>query len=290
MYPAPFEYHVPTTVAEAVALLGRWQDDAKLIAGSQSLIPMMKLRLVQPKHVIDLRKVPGLSGISESDGALWIGALTTHWDIEASEIARSRLPILSEAAGGIGDAQVRNLGTIGGSLAHADPAADWPAVTTALDASVRVVGPKGERTLPVEKLITGPLTTVLAADEILVQVRVPLPGARSGSAYEKLPHPASRFAIVGVAAAVELDGKGTVQRARVALTGLLPKATRAAAVEQALQGKATSPDYLTSASRRAADGLELRADSIGSADYKAHLAAVYTERALRRAVARAVES
>jgi len=290
MYPAPFEYHVPSTVAEAVALLGRWQDDAKLIAGSQSLVPMMKLRLTQPKHVIDLRKVPGLTGISESDGALFIGALTTHRDIEASEIARSRLPVLSEAAGGIGDAQVRNLGTIGGSLAHADPAADWPAVTTALDASVQVAGPRGERNVPVEKLIVGPLTTVLEPGEILVQVRVPLPGARSGSAYEKLPHPASRFAIVGVAAAVELDGKGTVRRARVAVTGLGPKVTRAAAVEQSLQGKATSPDYLKTASRRAADGLELRADSIGSADYKAHLAAVYTERALRRAVARAAES
>jgi aerobic carbon-monoxide dehydrogenase medium subunit len=290
MYPAPFEYHVPSTVAEAVALLGRWQDDAKVIAGSQSLIPMMKLRLATPKHVIDLRKVPGLTGVSEEGGALVIGALTTHRDIESSEIARSRLPILSEAAGGIGDPQVRNLGTIGGSLAHADPAADWPAVTTALDASVQVAGPQGQRTVPVEKLITGPLTTVLEPGEILVQVRVPLPDARSGSAYEKLPHPASRFAIVGVAAAVELDGKGTVQRARVAVTGLGPKVTRATAVEQALQGKATSPDYLTSASRRAADGLELRADSIGSADYKAHLAAVYTERALRRAVARAVES
>src|SRR5437879_3999150 len=220
MYPAPFEYHVPSTVAEAVALIGKWQDDAKLISGSQSLIPMMKLRLVQPKHVIDLRKVPGLAGVSESDGALLIGALTTYRAIETSEIARSRLPVLSEAAGGIGDAQVRNLGTIGGSLAHADPAADWPAVTTALDASVQVAGPRGERNVPVEKLIVGPLTTVLEPGEILVQVRVPLPGARSGSAYEKLPHPASRFAIVGVAAAVELAGKGTVRRARVAVTGL----------------------------------------------------------------------
>src|SRR5216683_2255258 len=279
MYPAPFEYHVPSTVAEAVALLGQWQDDAKLIAGSQSLVPMMKLRLVQPKHVIDLRKVPGLVGVSESDGALIIGALTTHRAIETSEIARSRLPILSEAAGGIGDPQVRNLGTIGGSLAHADPAADWPAVTVALDATV-----------PVEQLISGPLTTVLEPGEILVQVRIPLPGARSGSAYEKLPHPASRFAIVGVAVAVALDGKGAVQRARVALTGLGPKVTRAGSVEQALQGKATSPDSLKAAAARAAEGLELRPDSVGSADYKAHLAAVYTERALRRAVARAVES
>ena len=289
MYPAPFEYHTPSTVAEAVALLGKFQDDAKLIAGSQSLIPMMKLRLVQPKHVVDLRKVPGLSGISEAEGALVVGALTTYRAIETSELARSRLPILPETAGNIGDAQVRNLGTIGGSLAHADPSADWPAVTVALDATVKIAGPRGERSVPVEQLISGPLSTVLEPAEILVQVRFPLPAARSGSAYEKLPHPASRFAVVGAAAAVTLDGKGAVQRARVALTGLGPKVSRATAVEQALQGKATSPEALQSAASRAAEGLDLRADGTGSAEYKAHLVAVYTERALRRAVARAVE-
>jgi len=289
MYPAPFEYHTPSTVAEAVALLGKFQDDAKLIAGSQSLIPMMKLRLVQPKHVVDLRKVPGLSGISEAEGALVVGALTTYRAIETSELARSRFPILPETAGNIGDAQVRNLGTIGGSLAHADPSADWPAVTVALDATVKIAGPRGERSVPVEQLISGPLSTVLEPAEILVQVRFPLPAARSGSAYEKLPHPASRFAVVGAAAAVTLDGKGAVQRARVALTGLGSKVSRATAVEQALQGKATSPEALQSAASRAADGLDLRADGTGSAEYKAHLVAVYTERALRRAVARAVE-
>ena len=289
MYPAPFEYHTPSTVAEAVALLGKFQDDAKLIAGSQSLIPMMKLRLVQPKHVVDLRKVPGLSGISEAEGALVVGALTTYRAIETSELARSRFPILPETAGNIGDAQVRNLGTIGGSLAHADPSADWPAVTVALDATVKIAGPRGERSVPVEQLISGPLSTVLEPAEILVQVRFPLPAARSGSAYEKLPHPASRFAVVGAAAAVTLDGKGAVQRARVALTGLGSKVSRATAVEQALQGKATSPEALQSAASRAAEGLDLRADGTGSAEYKAHLVAVYTERALRRAVARAVE-
>ena len=290
MYPAPFEYHAPSTVAEAVSLLGKWQDEAKLIAGSQSLVPMMKLRLVQPKHVIDLRKVPGLSGISESDGALLIGAFTTHRAIEASEIVRSRLPIMSEAAGNIGDTQVRNAGTIGGSLAHADPAADWPAVTTAVGASIRIAGPRGERTVPVDQFISGPLTTVLEPNEILVQVRVPLPVGRTGGAYEKLPHPASRFAIVGVAAVVTLDRKGAVESARVALTGLGPKVSRASRVEQALQGGATTAASLKSAAARAAEGLELRADSIGSADYKAQLAAVYTERALRRAVARATET
>jgi aerobic carbon-monoxide dehydrogenase medium subunit len=290
MYPAPFEYHAPGTLQEAVALLGTYQDDAKLIAGSQSLVAMMKLRLVQPKHVVDLRKVPGLVGISEADGALVIGALTTHHDIEESEAVQTRFPMMCEAAGGIGDAQVRNMGTIGGSLAHADPAADWPAVTCALDASVRIAGPRGERNVPVEQFIAGPLTTVLEPNEIVVQVRIPLPPARSGSAYEKLPHPASRFAIVGAAAAVTLDGRGSVQRARVALTGLASKVTRAARVEKALEGIAPSPASLKAAAERAAEGLELRADAIGSADYKAHLAAVYTERAVRRAIARAVES
>ena len=289
MYPAPFEYHAPSTVQEAVALLGTYQDDAKVIAGSQSLVAMMKLRLVQPKHVVDLRKVAGLVGISESDGALVIGALTTHRAIETSKVIRTRFPMMAEAAGSIGDAHVRNMGTIGGSLAHADPAADWPAVTCALDASLRIAGPRGERNVPVEQFIAGPLTTVLEPSEIVVQVRIPLPAPRSGGAYEKLPHPASRFAIVGSAATLTLDGRGAVQRARIALTGLAPKVVRAKAVEKALEASAPSPTSLRTAAQRAGDGLELRADAIGSADYKAHLAAVYTERALRRAVARALE-
>src|SRR5256885_3300415 len=195
--------------------------------------------------------------------------------------------MLAEAASGIGDAQVRNLGTIGGSLSHADPAADWPAATCALEASVRIAGPRGERNVPVEQFISGPLTTTLEPNELVIQIRVPLPGARSGSAYEKLPHPASRFAIVGAAAALTLDGRGTVQRVRVALTGLSPKVARAFRVEKALEGTVPSPASLDAAAEKAAEGLELRADAIGSADYNAPLAAVFTRRALRRAVARA---
>jgi aerobic carbon-monoxide dehydrogenase medium subunit len=290
MYPAQFEYHAPSTVAEAVALLDRFQDDAKLISGSQSLVPMMKLRLVQPKHVVDLRKVPGLTGIVEEGGAIVIGAMTTHRAIEASALLRARLPVLPEAAAMIGDAQVRNLGTIGGSLSHADPAADWPAVTMALDASVRVAGPRGERTVPVQEFIQGPLTTSLEPSEILVHVRIPLPKAKAGSAYEKLPHPASRFAIVGVAAVVALDARGTIQAARVAVTGLGARATRATAVEKALQGAQPTPAALDAAAGHAADGIELREDAIGSPAYKAHLAAVHAGRALRRAVGRAKES
>jgi aerobic carbon-monoxide dehydrogenase medium subunit len=288
MYPAPFDYHTPATLSEALGLLDRFRDDAKLLAGSQSLIPLMKLRLATPGHLVDLRKVSGLAGITESDEELRIGAMTRYREIETSKLVRAKIPAMSEAAGQIGDAQVRNMGTIGGSLAHADPSADWPAVTVALDASVRIVSRAGERTLKVEELIQGPLTTGLEPGEILVQVRVPLPRGRTGSAYEKLPHPASRFAIVGVAARISLDG-AKVREARVAITGLGSKVTRATGVEQALVGQGSDPAMLDAAAARAAEGLELRADLIGSADYKANLAKVYTARALRRAVGRARE-
>jgi len=289
MYPASFEYHTPTTLAEAIALLGRYGDEAKVISGSQSLIPLMKLRLAQPGHLVDLRKVDGLTGVREVQGALQIGALTTHAALAKSELLRAKLPMAAEAAGQIGDAQVRNLGTIGGSLAHADPSADWPAVLTALDASVVVTGPQGERTLEVEQLIVGPLTTALEPGEILTQVRVALPPARTAGAYEKLPHPASRFAVVGVAAEISLDAQNTVQWSRIAITGLGSKVTRATGVERALQGKAADPAAIKAAAARAAEGLELRADLSGSAAYKAQLAAVYTERAALRAVSRARE-
>jgi aerobic carbon-monoxide dehydrogenase medium subunit len=287
MYSAPFEYHAPDTLAEALALLDRYQDDAKVIAGSMSLVPLMKLRLARPGHLVDLRKLPGLAGISESKDVLQIGGMTTHRQIETSEIVRSRLPVMSEAAAQIGDMQVRNLGTIGGSLSHADPSADWPAVTAALDAQVQIAGKRGERSVKIEDFIQGPLTTALEPGEILVQVRVPIPAPSTGAAYEKFPHPASRFALAGVAAAVTLDAGGKVQAARVVVTGLAPKIARAAALEKALQGKAPEPGVLQAAAARAADGIELRADSMGSAAYKGQLAAVIAGRVLQRAVARA---
>ena len=289
MYAAPFEYHSPTTVAEALGLLDKLGDDAKLLSGSQSLIPLMKLRLATPKHVVDLRKVPGLSGVTESGGTVVIGAMTTHYEVGSSQLVRTKLPMMAEAAVQIGDAQVRNLGTIGGSLAHADPSADWPAVLSALDASVRVGSSRGERNVKVDEFIVGPLTTTLSAGEILLQIRIPLPSGRYGGAYEKLPHPASRFAIVGVAAEVFLDPGGKVSNSRIALTGLGSKVTRAGYVEQALLGKSPDPAAIKSAASKAAQGIELRADLIGSADYKANLAAVYTERAVKRAVSRALE-
>src|SRR5207245_8836684 len=173
-----------------------------------------------PAHLVDLRKVEGLTGVREAQGALLIGALTTHAALASSDVIRQKLPMAAEAAGQIGDAQVRNLGTIGGSLAHADPSADWPAVLVALDASVVVAGPRGWRTIKVEDLIVGPLSTSLEPGELLTQVRIPLPPARTAGAYEKLPNPASRFAVVGVAAEVSLDSGKAVRWGRGEVTGL----------------------------------------------------------------------
>ena len=288
MYAAEFEYHAPATVAEAVALLEKFGDDGKVVSGSQSLVPMMKLRLSQFRHLVDLRKVPGLTSITESGGFIVIGGMTTHHAVSVSELVRKKLPMMAEAAGNIGDMQVRNLGTIGGSVSHADPSADWPAVLTALDASLQIVSAGGERTVKIGDFILGPLTTVLQPAEILTQVRVPLPQGRYGGAYEKLPHPASRFAVVGVAAELFLDAGGAVQSSRVAITGLGPKVTRATSVEQALQGKKPDAAGVKEAAAKAAEGFEIREDLIGSAAYKANLAAVIAERVLTRAAARAL--
>src|SRR4051812_16034969 len=237
MYPAAFDYHAPKTVAEALALLEQHGDDAKAISGSMSLVPMMRLRLATPQHLVDLRKLPGLSGITVAGGGVRIGAMTTHREVERSQLARQKLPILAEAAGNIGDPQVRNKGTIGGSLAHADPSADWPAVALALGATVHVTGKSGERTSTIEELILGPLTTSLSAGELITAVTFPAAAARTGSAYEKCPHPASRFAIVGVAAGVTLDAGGKVQSARGPVPRLGPEGPPAAAGRQALGGQ-----------------------------------------------------
>ena len=287
MYPASFEYHSPATVAEVLALLDKHQDDAKVIAGSQSLVPLMKLRLSQPKHVIDLRKLPGLVGVREGKGGLEIGAMTTHDALDKDALLRSKLPILAEAAGHIGDRQIRNQGTIGGSLAHADPAADWPAVTLACDASVKLVGKGGERVVKIEDFIVGPLTTTLEPGELLVQVIVPIPAGRVGGAYEKYPHPASRFALVGVAAVLTLDKAGSVQAARVVIAGMGARASRASGIEAALAGRKPDAATLKAAAQHATAGLEVSDDAGGSVAYKTQLAAVVAERALVKAAAQA---
>jgi carbon-monoxide dehydrogenase medium subunit len=287
MYPAAFEYHAPTSVKDALGLLGRLKDDAKVLAGGHSLIPMMKLRLAQPKHLVDLRKVPGLSGIKEEAGALVIGAMTTHWQIESSALVKSKAPVLSEVGGIIGDPAVRNLGTIGGSLAHADPAADWPAGMIALGAEMVCEGPKGRRTVKVDDWFQGLMATALREDELLVEIRVPLLPAGSGAAYLKFPHPASRFAVVGVAAAVTLDRNGTCAKAGVAVTGAGTKAVRAKGVEAGLTGKRLDAATIEAAAQKGAEGVDVQADLQGSVEYKSHLCRVFARRAVAEAVKRA---
>jgi len=283
MYPAQFDYHSPASVQEAISLLGRLKDDAKVLAGGHSLLPMMKLRLAQPKHLIDLRKVPGLSGIKEDGGAIAIGALTTHYAVESSSLLKQKCPLLSEAAGTIGDPQVRNMGTIGGSLAHADPAADYPAAVIALGAELVAEGPKGKRTIKVDDFFKGLLTTALQPEEILVEIRIPSWPAGTGMAYMKFPHPASRFAVVGVAAVATADGK----KVGVGITGAGTKAVRAKGVEAALAGKTLDAATIRAAAEKAADGVDVQADLQGSVEYKTHLLKVYCRRALEAALSRA---
>ncbi len=284
MYPAPFEYHAPGSLDDAIALLGEYGEDAKLIAGGHSLLPLMKLRFTQPAHLIDLRKVPGLSDIRDEGSSIVIGARTTHAMLEASALLQRRIPLLAETAGCVGDPLVRNAGTIGGSLAHADPGADLPAAILALEAEMTAVGPRGSRRISAQDFFVGTLTTALDATEVLIEIRVPVPPARTGSAYEKVAHPASRYALVGVAAVITIGSGDVVQQARVAITGVGARATRCASVEQALTGKRADDALIREAASHAADGLEPRGDLQGPPEYKAHLVRVSVRKALSRAL------
>ena len=284
MYPAQFDYHTPGTVREALDLLGRHKDDAKLLAGGHSLLPAMKLRLAQPKHLVDLRKVPGLSGIKEDGGILAIGAMTSHFAVESSSVVKSKCPVLAATAALIGDPMVRNMGTIGGSLAHADPAADYPAVVIACGAEMVAEGPKGKRTIKIDDFFKGLLTTALTPDEILTEVRVPVMGAKMGGAYLKFPHPASRFAVVGVAAVLTVDG-GKVTKASIGITGAGTKAVRAKGVEAGITGKALDAASIQAAADKAPDGVDVQADLQGSVEYKQHLLKVFARRAIEAASA-----
>jgi carbon-monoxide dehydrogenase medium subunit len=281
-----FEYHVPTTLQEAITLLAQYGGEAKILAGGHSLIPIMNLRLAQPKALIDIGKIPGLSGIREDNGTIVIGAMTTHYTVESSPLLQQKVPVLPEAAAVIGDVQVRNRGTIGGSLAHADPAGDFPAVAVALDMQLKAVGPRGERTLRAREFFVDILTTALQPEEILTEIRVSAMASRTGSAYEKFPNPASRYAIVGAAAVVTVDGNGVCQKASVGLNGVTGKPVAAEGVEQALVGKRLNDQAIQEAAAKAADGLEPLGDIFASAVYRAHLARIFTKRALTKAGSR----
>ncbi|HEY2854373.1 MAG TPA: xanthine dehydrogenase family protein subunit M [Gemmatimonadaceae bacterium] len=282
MHPASFDYSAPSTVDEAVRLLAEHGDGAKLLAGGHSLLPLMKLRFAQPTHVVDLRRIPSLRGIRRDGNLLAIGAMTTYAELAASRELFDTATAIVDAASQVGDPQVRNRGTIGGSIAHADPAADIPATMLALGASFVAQGQSGRRFIAAGEFFRDLYTTALSADELLVEIRVPVSISRAGSAYAKHPHPATRFALVGVAAAIELERMSDrVQRARVAVTGLANTPLRAIAVEEALTGQVADPDHIIAA----AEHLVASAEETGA--YKAQLARTCAEAALRKAAERA---
>ncbi|HEY8768627.1 MAG TPA: xanthine dehydrogenase family protein subunit M [Dehalococcoidia bacterium] len=286
MIATEFEYLAPSSLDEALSLLTKHGDEAKLLAGGHSLIPIMKLRLAQPKFLIDIGRVSGLADIREDSGAISVGSLATHHAVETSELLKSKLPLLPETAAAVGDVQVRNRGTIGGSLVHADPASDLPATALALGAELRVAGPRGQRSIKAEDFFVGLLTTAIAPDEILTEVRFPLLPAKTGAAYVKVRNKASHYAIVGVAAVLTLGGDGRCQQARIGLTGVTHKPQRASAAESALAGQALDDGVIAEAAGLAADGIKALSDIHASAEFRLHLAKVMTGRALKLALSR----
>ncbi|NJN19252.1 MAG: xanthine dehydrogenase family protein subunit M [Oscillochloris sp.] len=285
MIPSAFEYHTPTSVAEAVSLLEQYGDEAKVLAGGHSLLPAMKLRLAAPGVIIDINKIAELRGVV-INGNINIGALTTWSTIEHHGGLKSSCSMLPEAVAQIGDIQVRNRGTIGGSLAHADPAADTPAVVMALDAQIRVHGPGGERMIAAGDFFTDMLTTSLEPTELITAITCNPLGAGEGAAYVKFPHPASRYAIVGAAVYVKLAG-GTVGACRVAITGAGPKAERQTATEQAILNTDGSAEAIAKAAEEAGAEMDVLGDIHASEDYRRAMIKVYARRALTKAIERA---
>jgi carbon-monoxide dehydrogenase medium subunit len=285
--PAAFDYHPATSVDEAITLLQQYGDDAKLLAGGHSLLPTMKLRLAQPGHLIDLGKISGLSYIREDDGAVAVGAMTTYATIARSDLIKQFFPLLSEGVVLIGDPQVRNRGTIGGSVAHSDPAADTPCMVLALKADIMVQGPSGVRTIKADDFFMDLFQTALKPDEVVTEIRFAKPPAHTGSAYTKLANKASHYAIVGCAAVITLGSDGACTSASVVITGASVKPTRASNVEAALVNKNLDETAIADAASHAADGLELVSDIHGSKEYRAQMAAVFARRAISKAVERA---
>lgn len=286
MYPAPFEYHRPKTIAEAIKLLSDVKG-ARVLAGGHSLLPAMKLRVASPSALIDIGRIQELGGIKTAGGALQIGALTTHATIAGSEAVRKGCPVLAETAAQIGDLQVRNRGTIGGSLAHADPAADFPALMMLLGAKLTAVGPEGQREIPAESFFVDLFTTALKPGELLTSIMVPTYGAGTGCTYLKHRHPASSYSVVGIAALVGLkDGKC----ARVGLTvgGTTAVPVRANAVENALTGQAASEASIAGAAEKVAEAItNPLSDPYATGEFRKHLAKVMAQRALTQAAQRA---
>ena len=287
MIPPAFEYLRPATVPEAISLLQQHGEDAKILSGGQSLIPMMKLRIARPAYLIDINRIAGLSYVKEAGGFLTIGGLTREADLEASSLVRARYPILFDTVQVIADPQVRNLATVAGNLAHGDPANDHPATMLALGAQVVATGANGERVIAIEEFFETLFTTALQQGEILTEIRIPIPPAHSGGAYLKLERKVGDFATAAVAAQVTLDSSGAVQRAGIGLTNDGPIPIKAKAAEDFLKGKKLDAGSITQAAQLAADASQPSSDLRGPAEYKKGLVKELTRRALSRAAERA---
>jgi carbon-monoxide dehydrogenase medium subunit len=286
MFPANFGYVAPRSLDEALHLLQQHGEDGKLLAGGHSLLPAMKLRLASPRTLIDLGTVPGLRGVRLEGNSLVIGALTVHADVGSADLVRKHFPGLVDAASVIGDVQVRNRGTIGGSVAHADPAADFPVILTALNASFVLHSSGGNRTVAADEFFTDYFTTAMVPGEILTEILVPLAPAGSATAYHKLAHPASGYVVVSAGVMITRQQSGSCAAARIAIGGLGSGPIRASASETELQGKALDGQNIAAAAAKAAEGTDADDDIYASADYKRHMAIVLVRRAIESAIQR----
>ncbi|HUK22993.1 MAG TPA: xanthine dehydrogenase family protein subunit M [Terriglobales bacterium] len=287
MIPPAFEYLRPKTIPEAISLLQQHGEDAKILSGGQSLIPMMKLRLARPAFLVDINRIAGLAYIKEEGGFLKIGALTREADLEASPLIQSKYPIILDTAHVIADPQVRNMATVAGNLAHGDPANDHPATMLALGAQIVAMGAKGERVVAIEEFFLSVFTTALQPGEILTEIRIPAPPAHSGGAYFKLERKVGDFATAAVAAQVTLDGKGLCQKAGIGLTNVGPAPIKARKAEDFLRGKRLDAANIAQAAQLAAEDAQPSADLRGPAEYKKGLVKELARRALTRAAERA---
>jgi len=287
MIPAPFEYSAPDTLEEAIGLLQKHGDEAKILAGGHSLIPMMKLRIASPEHLIDINNIPGLSYVKEEEGMVKIGAMTREAEVEESDLLIKGYPIFADVTKLIADPQVRNMGTIGGNLAHGDAANDHPAVMLALRAEVEIMGPNGKRTVGIDDFFQGFYMTSVQADEILTEIRFPISSANTGTAYHKLERKVGDYATAGVAVSITLDGDGNCTAAGIGLTNVNPLPLRAARSEAALVGTSLTDADIEKAAQFASEDCNPSTDLRGSEDYKRAMVGVLTTRMIKKAIERA---
>jgi carbon-monoxide dehydrogenase medium subunit len=288
MFPAAFDYEAPSTLTEALSILKQRGDDAKVMAGGQSLIPLLKLRFAQPQLIVDIGRIPGLADIKRDDGHVRIGALARHVDIERSRELAKLLPLMVEAVHWIADPLVRNRGTLVGSVCHADPSGDWGSIMLALNAELVAQSNKGERVIPIDGFFQGPFTTTLRPDEIVTAIRIPVPSGSAGGSYHKLERRVGDFATVAVSVQVELDGR-KVKKAGIGLTSVGATNLKAKQAEQALIGHELNDQVIAEAAKLAADAAEPKDDIRGSAAYKKDVVRVFVQRGLKAALARAQE-